>query len=524
MKHPGLYIYPSIPDLLSTGCGISDGNFLVSILIVMLWITVLLAYSLHCLLLPTCDCPGKFYHPASRNNCPINTNSYESVWRPDLTTNNNNDMSSVCYSRDQLFSYRSTTSTPPSNVLDCIQHHGITAHTPPAPKPSRARRKQRGGVGCRHSIRIVTKHPDTCQPGEFFERDLSRGVNPQQLISIKTVSCRRLDRTQLYFCFMNAQSVKNKATRVLQFILDNDFDIFAITETWLRPGEIDSHIIATITPPGYSFKHVPRPDGYGGVAVIHKSSILLTQTGTVCAKEETTNFEYICLRLTTKSSVDTLCVIYRPPPSDANGFDSDVFLDEFSSFVANLSIWPGRLFMAGDFNYQVDNPACKKSMQFKRLVSALSLKQHVRGATQDRGHTLDLFITRQSDNVTVRPSVVPAGFSDHSAVQLRLTLSKPPLQRKEISYRKLRCIDKCAFKADLLESPFVTSIQQTVNPDDIVASYNSSVTTVLDKHAPLKTRNITLRPNSPWFTDDLQKEKQLKRSWRSRHHQVYNQT
>ena len=55
-------------------------------------------------------------------------------------------------------------------------------------------------------------------------------------------------------------------------------------------------------------------------------------------------------------------------------------------------------------------------------------------------------------------------------------------------------------------------LSPAVNPDDIVTSYNSSVTTVLDKHAPLKTRTVTIRPNSPWFTDDLQKEKHLKRS------------
>ena len=46
----------------------------------------------------------------------------------------------------------------------------------------------------------------------------------------------------------------------------------------------------------------------------------------------------------------------------------------------------------------------------------------------------------------------------------------------------------------------------------VLTNYNSSVTAVLDKHALLKTRTITLRPSSPWFTDDLPKEKQLKRS------------
>ena len=224
----------------------------------MVWITMLLTYSLNCLLFTECDCPRKFYCPASRNNCPIYINSYDLVWRPDLGTYSNNDMASTIYSREQLFSYSSTAFTPSSDVLDCFQENGIAAHTPFALKPHRARRKQRGGVGCRHGITIIHKHPDMCQPGEIFERDLSRGVNQRNFISIKPVSSRWLERSQLSFCFINARSVKNKATAILQYILDNDMDILAITESWLRPGDIDGHIIAAVTPPGYSFKRQAR--------------------------------------------------------------------------------------------------------------------------------------------------------------------------------------------------------------------------------------------------------------------------
>ena len=166
--------------------------------------------------------------------------------------------------------------------------------------------------------------------------------------------------------------------------------------------------------------------------------------------------------------------------------------------------------MAGDFNFHIDDQNDRIGTRFRRLINTLSLKQHVRGSTHVAGHTLDFFMTRVPDSVTTRQYIISTGFSDHYAVHLRLPLQKPPLQRKEISYRKLRSIDICAFKADFLESPFVTSVQQLASPDDVLTNYNSSVTAVLDKYAPLKTRTITLRPSSPWFTDDLQKEKQLK--------------
>ena len=48
--------------------------------------------------------------------------------------------------------------------------------------------------------------------------------------------------------------------------------------------------------------------------------------------------------------------------------------------------------------------------------------------------------------------------------------------------------------------------------------YNTLLIGLLDKHAPLKTRTITIRPLAPWYTEDIREEKQkrraLERRWR----------
>ena len=255
-------------------------------------------------------------------------------------------------------------------------------------------------------------------------------------------------------------------------------------------------------------KHLARPTGYGGVAVIYKSTLTLSDKKVATA----VTFECLCLNITSSYGTDTLCAVYRPPRSDKNQFKTSDFLDQFETLVESLSIEPGRLFIAGDFNFQIDNPQHKDSCKFKTLLRSLSLKQHVRGSTQDNGHTLDLFITRIADNVTVQPYVENPGFSDHSAVHLRLPLSKPELERKEISYRKLRSIDKESFSGDIQESSFVSSATEHGDINDIVSLYNSSLSGVLDNHAPLCKRVLTIRPNSPWFNDELQREKRLKHS------------
>ena len=48
--------------------------------------------------------------------------------------------------------------------------------------------------------------------------------------------------------------------------------------------------------------------------------------------------------------------------------------------------------------------------------------------------------------------------------------------------------------------------------------YNSELSSVLDKHAPLKSRMVTIRPAAPWFSEEIKLERRvrrrLERRWR----------
>ena len=59
-------------------------------------------------------------------------------------------------------------------------------------------------------------------------------------------------------------------------------------------------------------------------------------------------------------------------------------------------------------------------------------------------------------------------------------------------------------------------------PDDLeslVACYNNTLKTTLDKHAPLKSKTVTIRPSVPWFSEKIKEAKRQKRKaedkWRS---------
>ena len=71
-------------------------------------------------------------------------------------------------------------------------------------------------------------------------------------------------------------------------------------------------------------------------------------------------------------------------------------------------------------------------------------------------------------------------------------------------------IDIAAFSADIASSMLCASVHWD-NIDALSDCFNKTLTDILDKFAPLKTRIMINRPKVPWFNDDI---KQLKRQRR----------
>ena len=106
--------------------------------------------------------------------------------------------------------------------------------------------------------------------------------------------------------------------------------------------------------------------------------------------------------------------------------------------------------------------------------------------------------------------------SDHSSLICDLTLDRPPLPKKKISFRKTKVVD-----VNLLCDELSTTLLCTDSPDalnDLVKCYNSTLSAALDRHAPLVTKFITVRPLVPWFSEDIRdsrrKRRRAERKWR----------
>ena len=143
--------------------------------------------------------------------------------------------------------------------------------------------------------------------------------NTQNLNNIVQIKCETLQihcgGKNLKICSLNPRSVKNKTVALSDFILSNDFDIVAITETWLV-SSVDKICVGELVPGGYRMQHVPRQNNMrgGGVATIYKSSIELRVIAST-RDGDFNIFEFMDCNIVLKHFSLRLTVIYRPPPS-----------------------------------------------------------------------------------------------------------------------------------------------------------------------------------------------------------------
>ena len=191
-------------------------------------------------------------------------------------------------------------------------------------------------------------------------------------------------------------------------------------------------------------------------------------------------------------------VVYRPPPSATNKLITFLFLSEFTTLLENLSITSGELLILGDFNLHVDQPSDPDASQFLSLLYAFGLTQRVRESTHTHGHTLYLVITRSNETTVFDTSITDLGISDHYAIVLKISLKKKTaFPKKKIVHRQWKKFNITDFKNDFTSSNLAVNVESDMHT--VVLQFNHGLMNLIDKHAPLRERVVTVRPKAPWY-------------------------
>jgi len=105
--------------------------------------------------------------------------------------------------------------------------------------------------------------------------------------------------------------------------------------------------------------------------------------------------------------------------------------------------------------------------------------------------------------------VSPIWFSDHFHISFRMQAQKPRCQKKILTIRNLRNINIEEVADDITQSVLFSNTPTDL--DDLVHCYNTTLSQTLDKHAPATTKEVIVRPHTPWFSDSIKTAKQERR-------------
>ena len=110
-------------------------------------------------------------------------------------------------------------------------------------------------------------------------------------------------------------------------------------------------------------------------------------------------------------------------------------------------------------------------------------------------------------------------FSDHKVDCFQLNLQKPLNGRTSVVRRRLRNFDFEAFNKMII-SPGLLADVSDLSLELLVDRYDNVLRDTMDILAPVKSRTIVLRPNAPWYNEDIGNEKTKRRRlesgrWRS---------
>ena len=87
--------------------------------------------------------------------------------------------------------------------------------------------------------------------------------------------------------------------------------------------------------------------------------------------------------------------------------------------------------------------------------------------------------------------------SDHCSSLCDLTVGKPTLPTKSISYRKIKAIDLKILCEEMSTTKLRQDSPNTLN--DFVECHNLTLASTVDGHGPLLTKTLAIRPLVPWF-------------------------
>lgn len=317
----------------------------------------------------------------------------------------------------------------------------------------------------------------------------------------------RISNTYFKCVFLNVRSINTGFIHLKDFIINNDVDVFGLTETWLKkdiPSE-NFHI------PNYQFLRCDREIRGGGLAFYVKRIYSFE----VIYSHFDDHTEQLWLNIKSVGQNFVVGVVYRPP--QGNIFQ---FLNSIEDSLSNFLPVFDSLIVGGDFNVNLLD-ATPGSTKLIDMIESYNLTQLINvptRITENSETLLDLFITTSDLRIIKVDAQDINGISDHLATVGVFNLKSIKTPPKFITRRSFKEFNEEEFRRDIFEQnwDFIYTLD---NVDDMLYFFNNTLLRVFDLNAPVRTFRVT-KPPAPWLTYNIKQMIKL----RDRAHNKYKKT
>ena len=321
---------------------------------------------------------------------------------------------------------------------------------------------------------------------------------------------------------VNVESASGKRDEINESIIKNNFDLFCISETWLKEYG-DEAIIKAMLPASYTMVNEMRSESLGGgVGIIVHKKFRYKQ---IKDKGNFSTFEYIEIKINTDTGLLTVINVYRPPKSNVNEF-----LREFRNFINLIDNDMKEVVICGDFNLKL-NKVSNAVEEFKNILNENSLKNYLNVESSRSQNILQLLISSNERNNIDNIEVEPERFYTSFHKLVKFTINKPTKKKyiKQITVRNKRNFDPEVFIQncyDEIKIKWLEPCECEIDKINIEGKcihckneiYNKIIKENYDLSCPLTTKQIVVVDNAPWFTTEikeLRKERRAaERKWR----------
>lgn len=288
---------------------------------------------------------------------------------------------------------------------------------------------------------------------------------------------------------INIRSIFTGFNEFSEIVLKEDFDIVAVTETWLSGGVE----LGAVAIQGYKFFHWPRTSRGGGVGIYYRD----TYSGESLSLNLNlgSNLEYLFMKFRFGGVTINIGVFYRPPNCNLNNCVADL-----DNILSNVCLSQGEIICLGDLNvdfFKMRNPVAD-------CFESYGLSQILNEPTRITCNTQTLIdpIFISNDELMSTVGTIPCdGISDHRMVYTELKLRAVRPGPRLITFRCFNYFDYDKFLEDLYNLPWMNVIVEK-NIDEKISTFNRFILELFNKHAPLIERRVS-KPRAPWLTDNL---------------------